>query len=147
MLDKTNHIKYIGNQLICGEYRHTYQRDQIIEIMYETNRLMNVDEIYNKVKSRYVGLSTIYRNLIILEEARILKRINIINTNYYELEKIGKNKFHIHAECVKCNKLIDISEEEISENLKDLTKALNKKLKITSISSSVVLSGICKECE
>ncbi|GCD10723.1 Fur family transcriptional regulator [Clostridium tagluense] len=147
MINKNKDIEYIGNQLIREGYKHTYQRYLIIKVIFENDMLMNVNEIYSKVKNENIGVSTIYRNIIILEEAGILKRINIANTNYYTLEKIGNNKFHIHAECIKCNKIIDISEGEISEISNVLIKELNKKQKITVISTSVVLSGICEECK
>lgn len=63
------------------------------------------------------------------------------------IRKPGKHNFHIHAKCIKCNKIIDIKEEEASQNLDILTEKLKEKQKIKVKDISVVLSGICNECE
>ena len=145
MINKSKDIKYIRNKLTNEGYKFTNQREKIIEAIYENNMHMNVDEIHSKVKSENIGISTIYRNLRILEEVGVLKKINITDTSYYELDNAGKHKVQIHAKCVKCNKIIDINEDEISENLDSLIEKLKKKIKVKS--ASIVLSGICKECE
>ena len=145
MINKSKDIKYIRNQLTREGYKFTNQREQIIETIYENNMHMNADEIQSKVKNKSIGISTIYRNLIILEEVGVLKKINITNTSYYELDKSGKHKVQIHAKCVKCNKIIDINEEAISESLDSLIEKSKKKINVKS--ASIVLSGVCKECE
>jgi len=147
MSNKNKDIEYIRNQLTREGYKFSYQRHQIVKAIYGNAVHINVDEIYNKVKDKDVSRTTLYRNLRLLEEVGVLKKINISNINYYELEKAGSQKFHVHAKCVKCNKIIDISEGEISESLNGLMEKLNKNQKITVSSTSVVLSGICKECE
>jgi Fur family transcriptional regulator, ferric uptake regulator len=146
-INKDKYISYIKERLKLGGCRTTTQRLQIIDVIYENNKHMNIEEIYSKLISEKVGISTIYRNFIKLEEVGVLKRIDVANTSYYELEEIGENKFHIHIKCDKCNKIIDINEEEISQNFAELTAGLKKKHKITVKSTSVVLSGVCMECE
>ncbi len=147
MINKSKDINYIREQLQCGGYKLTKQRLQIIEIMYKNNKHMTADEIYREVESKNIGLSTVYRNLMILEEVGVLKRINLPNISYYELEVVGKDKFHIHVKCIKCNKIIDINEEEISEDFCALIEKLKKKHIVTIKSTSVMLSGICNKCK
>ncbi|MCB2361316.1 Fur family transcriptional regulator [Clostridium estertheticum] len=121
----------------------------IIEVIYENDWHMNADEIYRKLKLKSVGhsLSTIYRNLKMLEEVGALKRIKIANTSYYNLEKVERNMVYIQAKCVKCSKIIEINERKILESLDSTLRKLNKKEKIMFKSTNVVLSGICKECK
>ena len=147
MIDENKDFEDIRSQLVREGYKFSYQRHQIVKAIYGNGVHINVDEIYNKVKNKDVSRTTLYRNLRLLEEVGVLKKINISNINYYELEKAGNNKLHVHAKCVKCNKIIDISEDAISESLHGLVEKLNENQSITVSSTSVVLSGICKECE
>lgn len=147
MINRVNDINLIGDKLKDGGYKLTKQRLHIINEIYKSNMHVNADEIYSKVKRRNIGLSTVYRNLIILEEVGVLKKINITNISYYELDLTDKYKFHIHAKCVKCNKIVDIDETGVSEDYGSLIKILREKHEILVESTSVVLSGVCKECE
>lgn len=147
MINKRTDIQYIRNQLMHGGYKLTKQRLQIIDVIYENNRHMNVDAIYREVKSQNIGITTIYRSLMILEEVGVLKKINVSNISYYELEEIDEHKVHIHAKCIKCNKIIDVYEKEITEQFGELIEKLKGKHENIVKSTSVILSEICKECE
>ena len=147
MVNEVNDINYIREKLEYKGYKFTKQRFYIVNAIYKNNKHMNADEIYNKVKSRSIGLSTVYRNLIILEEVGVVKKINITNISYYELAIMGEYKFHIHARCIKCNKIMDIKEEDISEGYEKLIKKLTEKHKILVENTSIVLSGLCNECK
>ena len=149
MINKRKNINCIRDKLIQKGYKITKARIEIIEVFCENDCLMYADEIYKKVRTKGVGhsISTIYRNITILEQVGALKKIYVSNTCYYKLEKTGKHVFNIHAKCVKCNKVIDINEEEILENLNSSIEKLNRKQKIEIKSTNVVLSGICKKCE
>lgn len=147
MINKSMSIKYIRDKLTTGGYKFTEQRLQIIKAICENNRHMNADEIYRKVKIHNIGISTVYRNLTILEEVGVLKKINVSNICYYELEGFGDDNVDVHAKCIKCNKIIDIDEVESSGNLHDFIENLREKHNITVKSSSIILSVVCKECK
>ena len=149
MINKRKSIKCIRDQLIQRGYKLTKARLIIIEIFCENDCFMYANEVYMKVKNKTIGhsISTIYRNIELLEQVGALEMIYISNTCYYKLDEKEKQKFNIHAKCVKCNKIIEINEEKISEDLKSYMDELNRKQMIDIKSTSVVLSGICKECE
>lgn len=149
MINKRKSIKCIKDKLIQRGYKLTKARLIIIEIFCENDCFMYANEVYIKVKNKTIGhsISTIYRNIELLEQVGALKMIYISNTCYYKLDEKEKQKFNIHAKCVKCNKIIEINEVKISENLKSYMDELNRKQMIDIKSTSVVLSGICKECE
>ncbi|HEY8892865.1 MAG TPA: transcriptional repressor [Clostridium sp.] len=149
MINKRKEINHIRDKLIQRGYKLTKARLKIIEVFCENDCLMYADEIYKRVRIKSVGhsISTIYRNIAILEQIGVLKKIYISNTCYYKLEKTEKHVFNIHAKCVKCNKIIDINEEEISENLDSSIEKFNRKQKNEIKSTNVILSGVCKECE
>jgi len=149
MINKRKHISNIREKLVQRSYKLTKPRIKLIEVICENDFFMSTDEIYRKVRNKSEGhsISTIYRSISILEEVGVLKKIYIVNICYYKLEETGKHEFHVQAKCVKCNKIIGINEEEISEALDSSIEKLNKKQNIVIKSTNVVLSGICKECE
>lgn len=145
MKKRTTGISYISEKLINSGYKITKQRCEIIKIMYENNVHMNADEIYKKLKHKKIGLSTVYRNLMVLETVGAIKRINTANTSYYELQAMGE--IDVHAKCIKCNKVVDIKREKLAENLKELIKNIKQEREIMINSTSIVLSVICEKCK
>lgn len=149
MINKRRTINCIRDKLIQRGYKITKARLEIMEVFFENDYLMYADEVYKKVRTKGVGhsISTIYRSITILEEVGALEKIYISNTCYYKIEKTGKHLFNIHAKCIKCNKTIDINEEEILESLNSSIEKLNRKQNIEIKRTNVILSEICKECE
>lgn len=139
-------INYIEEKLRCAGYKLTAQRLNIIKVIYKNKRHMSADEIYNEVKDKKIGLTTVYRNLMIFEEIEVVRKISITNINYYELDIMSEYKVHIHAKCSKCNKIMDVNEVEVTEEYLSLIKNLKKKFKIAVESISVVVSESCESC-
>lgn len=143
---RVNCESYIEGKLRDGGYKVTPQRLNILRILYKNNRHMSADEIYDEVRVEKIGLTTVYRNLMIFEKIGLVTKISITNINYYELELMNEYKVHIHARCSKCNKIMDIDEIEATEEYMSLIKKLKKKFKIAVESISVVTSECCKSC-
>lgn len=139
-------IDYIRSKLKNNGYKLTRQRFQIISVINKNKKHMSIDEIYSKVRRKNIGLSTVYRNVIILEKVGILKRINMSNANYYEIECIGEHKIHAHAQCTKCNKLIDIDENKMHGNWESIIRNMEKDYSIAVDSISIVVSSVCSKC-
>lgn len=147
MIKDTYSISDIEDKLRQRGYKVTPQRVEIIRILYENKKLMKIEEIFSEAKSNTLGISTIYRNLIILEQAAIIKKINIDNINYYELENDDEYRLHIHAVCLNCNHIIDIDDNQILDKFSELIKKINMK-EIESVKSTcIILKCICSKCE
>lgn len=142
-----NDIDYIRSKLKNNGYKLTRQRFQIINVINKNKKHMSIDEIYYKVKRKNIGLSTVYRNVAILEKVGILKCINMSNSNYYEIECTGEHKIHIHAQCTKCNKMIDIDENKLFKNWETIINKMEKYYNITVNGISMVVSNVCCKCE
>lgn len=140
-------VGYIRSKLKNGGYKLTKQRFQIINAINKNKKHMSIDEIYSKVKRRNIGLSTVYRSVIILEKVGILKSINMSNTNYYEIESTANHKVHVHAQCIKCNKLIDVDENKMLVNWKSVINNIEKNYSIAVDSVSIMLSSVCGKCD
>lgn len=146
-MDKLEYIKAVKLKLKAKGYKFTYPRFQMLNVICESKKHMDAYEIYDKVKEKNIGLSTVYRNVLIFEKAGVLKKIYVSNISYYELEPLGKCKVHIHSKCVKCNKLMDLDDEYIKNYLNDFVYKLQSYDDIPIEGMSVILSVLCDKCK
>ncbi|MFZ2446217.1 MAG: Fur family transcriptional regulator [Syntrophobacteraceae bacterium] len=100
------------------DYRVTRQRRIILEEMRAMRRHPTACELYDAVKRRLprISLATVYRNLEILSEKGLIKKIEAGGR---------KRRFdsdpaaHHHAHCMQCGAIIDIpSDPEIVSRLR-----------------------------
>lgn len=119
----------------------TAQRVAILDEIYK-NGHSTVDDVYNLIKGRIprVSLATIYKNIISMQNADILKSVKTpTQKQKYELNKIP----HIHLHCRICDKLedfdMDMSEFQIYCEKKSGYKNIDN--------TSIIFSGICRDCQ
>lgn len=146
-MDKSEYIKTAKVKLKARGYKFTYPRFKILNIIYDSKKHMDAYEIYDKVKEKNIGLSTVYRNVLIFEKAGVLKKIYASNVSYYELESLGKYKIHIHSKCIKCNKIMDLDDKYIKNYLNKFVCKLQNYNDISIKGINVVLSVLCSKCK
>lgn len=127
-------------------YKLTKQRKQILRAIYENNAHITIDEIFNKVREKEVGLSTIYRNIDKLKRAGIITEIKIEDKVLYEPRIYRKKEFHIHFKCNHCGEIKDIKDDVILENILKINLMLQKNHNIEIKDVNIILSGKCPEC-
>ena len=118
--------------------KYSRQREIILETVLSSCDHPNAEMIYSRVQKIIpnISLGTIYRNLNFLAENG-----NIVKINMPTGDRFDKTiRPHCHIRCIKCNKVFDIDDFDISKLNID-----NNKYKIISI--SVNFEGICKECQ
>src|SRR4030042_6815239 len=87
--------------------RHSKQRDRILEILKGTKTHPTANWIYNELKDEFPDLSmgTVYRNLNILNEQGLVKKIDFGSTfDRFEAQLHP----HYHFICENCNEIIDL---------------------------------------
>jgi Fe2+ or Zn2+ uptake regulation protein len=94
-----------------------------------------------KLKSKKINLVTIYRTLSSLEQAGVLKKVDLQRESvHYELSE----NHHHHVVCTHCGKTESFETCEISSIV---GKILKNSPQFQSISGhSLELFGICKKC-
>lgn len=135
------------NQLIevykANNYKITEQRKAILEVMIDRHdSLLLVDTIYTETKKLYpkTNMSTIYRNLEILESLNLLhKTVNSSGAMLYKL--ICCEHHHHHLVCDNCGKTEIIDYCPIEEFK---TIASQKGFELTD--HKLELFGLCKNC-
>ncbi|MDI6802322.1 MAG: transcriptional repressor [Bacteroidota bacterium] len=122
-------------------FRHSQQRERILEILRTTDRHPTADWVYGKLKKEFpkLSLGTIYRNLSMLVVQGQVKKIHSGSTfDRYEANITQ----HYHLICEKCKKITDIEltiYNEINERVNKLTD-----FKINH--HKVEFFGICSKC-
>lgn len=122
-------------------YRNTKQRKRILEVLSKTDSHPTASWVYDKLKPEFPSLSlgTVYRNLAILEEQGLLKKLHSGSTfDRYD----AMIKPHAHFICRECGGLFDISEIELSSMLDTANKKTPHLIEEVKLS----YTGVCDEC-
>jgi Fe2+ or Zn2+ uptake regulation protein len=133
--------------IIKNGFKMTYQRRMILNEFYLNSKHMRAEELYDKVKSKSIGLATVYRTLKIFSELNIIQEINIDDINYYELKSCINKCVHVHVKCKKCGKIIDIKDEKLMESYLDLSIKLESIYDMDIVDTNIVIDGICNLCK
>ncbi len=131
------------NILKSNGYKITEQRKSILKVLSDNNdKLISVETILDKSKELYdkTNMSTIYRNLEILEKLNLIYKV--VSENGCTLYKlICSNEHHHHIICKDCGKTEVIEFCPIS-TLKKLSK--DKNFNLTD--HKIELYGYCNDC-
>lgn len=89
------------------KYRKSKQRNKILEILKNTKTHPTADWIYDKLKEDFPKLSigNVYRNLNILVEQRLIRRIDFGST-FDRFDAVRTP--HYHFVCEQCGAVIDL---------------------------------------
>lgn len=122
--------------------RNTKQKELILDILEHHRTHPTIQEIYEfaKEKDATIGQATIYRNVKRLaDEGHILKLPNSTNDSFhYDINTTP----HIHLLCKKCNKIVDIFDNDYES----IIKALENKYSISIEKTNIMLEGLCSNC-
>ena len=121
--------------------RHSHQRDMIYNYLISTKEHPSAEMIYDELKKiePTLSLGTVYRNLKLLEELGMVKRVTSVN-NVERYDAMTSD--HIHFVCDKCGSVIDLPDfdqklfkEKFENNVCGNIEWVN-----------VILGGTCQKC-
>ena len=121
--------------------RLTSQRQVILEELKKVTSHPTANEVYDMVRKRLprIGLGTVYRNLDLLAEKGIIKKLEVGG----EQKRFdGDTSPHYHIRCMQCNRVEDIFIERDMELEKNAASCCNYKI----LDHHVQFSGICSKC-
>ncbi|MCM1063015.1 MAG: transcriptional repressor [Eubacterium sp.] len=127
----------------------TKQRLMVLEAVASCpEEHLTAEEIFELVKVGCpdIGLATVYRTIQLLNELRLVDRINFDDGFVrYEMgtaSECEQKHHHHHLICMKCGKVISFRD--------DLLEELEEKITATTgfsiVDHEVKLYGVCKEC-
>lgn len=91
-----------------NKYRRSKQRERILELLRGTESHPTANWLYGKLREEFPDLSmgTVYRNLGILLEQGLIKRIDFGST----FDRFDANIApHYHFICEECGTIVDLS--------------------------------------
>lgn len=119
----------------------TPQRLAIVQLMHHAGHI-SIEDLYSEVKKRFssISLATLYKNIHTMLDVSLIREVKIPGQKTkYEIAK----EAHAHVLCRSCNHIKDIPLETSSLLKKSVDMAENYKIE----EISVVLSGLCPECQ
>jgi Fur family transcriptional regulator, peroxide stress response regulator len=120
--------------------RNTKQRKMLLELLCSTESHPNAFWLYDKMKPSFpnLSLSTVYRNLGILEKEGMLLRLPCMNFDRYD----GNTEIHAHFYCRKCERVYDLEADNIESSM---LKHVNDKHVVEGC--NVIFYGVCENCK
>lgn len=139
-------IQHIKEALHDAKYKLTPQREVTLKVLLENESdHLSAEDVFMKVKEKYpeIGLATVYRTLELLNELKILDKINFGDgVSRYDLRKEGAEHFHHHLVCISCG-----SVEEIEEDLLgDVESIVESDFQFKITDHRLTFHGVCKSC-
>lgn len=132
--------------------RITEPRKAILEVLNNTTEHLSAEEIYMSVHRTYpnVGLTTVYRNLELLEEMGIIAKFHFGDgrSRYELIHSPQKPGHHHHLICTGCKQIIDYDDfvEEEIELLTKVEQALSAAHNFQITGHTIQFYGICHAC-
>jgi Fur family peroxide stress response transcriptional regulator len=123
-------------------FRQSKQRNCILELLRSTDSHPTADFLYEGIKKEFprLSLGTIYRNLSILIDQGLVKKIHFGST----FDRFEANtEPHYHLICESCGKILDF----MMSSYDDLNKQAKRKTNFTIRYHKVEFFGICEDCK
>lgn len=118
----------------------TPQRLAIIELMHHAGHI-SIEDLFQSIRQKFasISLATLYKNVHTMMDVSLIREVKIPGQKTkYEIEK----EAHAHVMCKCCGELKDIPFDSNS-----LLKASMEMSHYVADEVSVVISGICPECQ
>jgi len=136
----------------CG-YRVTQGRQAVLEALQASKeKHLSAEDLFLVLKETHpgIGLTTVYRTLDLLEENGYVHKHTFGDgrARYELVSDDEETQHHHHAVCVKCRKVIDLSDFITAERdlLRNAEDELRKKHRFTTLSHTVQHFGVCAAC-
>jgi Fur family ferric uptake transcriptional regulator len=128
-------------------YKLTPQRRAIVDTIIDSEgKHLTAEEIYDEVKKNCpeIGLATVYRTILLLEEIGIVSRLHLNDgCSRYELVHSDETHRHHHLVCNVCNSVIEVEDDLLEKLEAKIESSYDFKI----VNHSVKFYGICSKCK
>lgn len=120
--------------------RNTKQRKRMLELLCSTKSHPNAFWLYDRMKPEFpnLSLSTVYRNLGILEKQGLLLRLPCMSFDRYD----SNTAVHAHFYCRKCERVYDLDSKGIESSIQ---KDVSGRHVIEGC--NIIFYGVCENCK
>ena len=131
------------NDLKNAGLKVTQPRMKILSIFRATEtRHLNAEDVYQQLVAQHsdIGLATVYRVLMQLEEAGVLRRSNFNPTK--AVFELSESRHHDHLICLGCGRTDEFADSAIEKR----QKAVADSFGYTLSDHQLALYGYCAAC-
>ncbi|MFN8053478.1 MAG: transcriptional repressor [Acidimicrobiales bacterium] len=135
-----------ASRLVSVDQRFTPNRRSLVDILSRADRPLTMPELLDRGDG--LAQSSVYRNLVVLEEAGVVRRI-VTNDEFarYELAEDLTGHHHHHLVCTACGSVEDVTVPgEIEAVLDDGLERLAAANGFTVDGHQLDLLGRCRDC-
>lgn len=122
---------------------YSKQRTEILDVLKKSYSHPTAEEVYEEIKkiNSTASRGTVYRNLGLLVENKIIMKIPIKNgPDRYDFLKTE----HDHIICDICEKVFDF---EYDFDFEKIQQEVRKQTGVTISKNSIMMHGICEHCK
>lgn len=122
--------------------KYSRQREMILETLRHMKSHPTAEQLYAYVKERLpsVSLGTVYRNLNLLAELGIIRKVESAGTTSIRYD--GRNDEHCHLVCSTCGSITDVDLGMFSA----IDESLHAQTGFTVAEHGIILKGTCATC-
>jgi Fur family transcriptional regulator, ferric uptake regulator len=135
----------VAARLGRAQQRYTAGRRTLVELLHQAGRPLEIVEL---ASDRRLPVSSIYRNLVVLEQAGAVTRYPGAGGGHarYELSEALVGHHH-HLVCSRCGRIEDDPvPPEVDAGLASLLDAVAERTGFTVTDHRLELRGLCRRC-
>jgi Fur family ferric uptake transcriptional regulator len=125
----------------CGK-RVTAQRRLVLEIVAGSEGHLDAGEIYRRARTRdpRISLSTVYRNLNLLQELGIISELHLDEEHHHY--EVKQDSGHHHLICSRCDSVVEFDSPLADRLISEVAEQEGFSIERAHID----LVGVCGEC-
>lgn len=133
--------RQLKRYLVSHQLKYTEQRWKIAELILSTGGHMDAQALVDQVRKKHskIGSATVYRNIKVLCDARILRE-SLVDSNGRILYELFDSRHHDHIVCMDCGEIFEFHDQKIES----LQSATLEKMNFQEVSHSHVVYAHCK---
>jgi Fur family transcriptional regulator, ferric uptake regulator len=132
----------VSERLAAEGHRAGGAREAVVELLGEQHCCLSAREIADRLRSRRVGIASVYRALDLLHGMGLLARIDVGEGSYRYEPVIPGGEHHHHAVCESCGRVTAFEDARLEEVVKRLGRRLGHRVS----SHDITIRGACPRC-
>ena len=126
--------------------RLTRQRELLFEIIHNSHKHLNADQLYELAKERDAKISrvTVYRTIKVLKQEGLIDELDLLHhegdQHYYETRL---KREHAHIVCLRCGAV----KEFFGQPLQDIKGQIESDFGFKIIVARTEVGGYCADCQ
>ncbi len=138
-------IEFAESELRRSGHRASRPRSTVVELIGRHDCVLSAHEIADELRKdrRGVGIATVYRTLEILEELKLVTRLDLGGGSArYEAAMPDGEHHHHHLICDRCGRVTPFEDAELERAIEALSQRLDHRVG----DHDVILRGSCPGC-